>query len=123
MFSFRVHQLGASTSSGRAGAVEMLQAILQVMLQGAGAVGYCPKVLKGIISARCYTCCLRGVLFLGVLFLDPRSWVLCLLLVGRFVPGSSFLGVVLAACWAFCSWILVPGHYTCCLTGVLFLRA
>jgi len=29
--------------------------------------------------------------FLGVLFLDPHYWVLCLLLSGRFVPGSLFL--------------------------------
>ena len=34
-----------------------------------------------------------GVLFLGILFLAPRSWALCLLLRGRFVPGFSFLDV------------------------------
>jgi len=76
----------------------MLQAILQAILQGAAPVGYCLKVLKGIISARCCARCL-----VGVLFLDPRSWALCLLLGGRFVPGSSFLGIMLAAWWAFCS--------------------
>jgi hypothetical protein len=56
--------------------VGILQAILQVMLQGAGPVSYCPKVLKGV------------------------------LLTERFVPGSSFLDIVLVACWAFCSWLL-----------------
>ena len=96
-------QLAASTSSGSAGAVGILQAILQAMLWGAGPVGYCLKVLKGVISAGCYARCL-----LGVLFLAPRSWILYLLLarlfiLGRFVPGSSFLGVMLVACWAFCS--------------------
>ena len=37
------------------------------------------------------------------------------LLAERFVPGSSFLDIVLVACWAFyssflafCSWVLVP---------------
>ena len=65
---------------------------------------------------------------LGVLFLDSLSWILCLLLAGRFtprswrfVPGSSFLGVVLAACLAFCSWILVLGYCACYLLGVLLL--
>ena len=77
-------KLAASTSSGRAGAVGMLQAILQVMLQGAGPVGYCLKVLKGV----------------------DICWVLCLLLDGRFVPGSSFLGIMLAA-WL---GVLVPGR-------------
>jgi hypothetical protein len=102
-----IGQLAASTSSGSASAVGILQAILQAMLQGAGPVGYCLKVLKGIISAGC---CARYLV--GVLFLDPRSWILWLLLCGRFVPGrfipgSSFLDIILAACWAFCSWILV----------------
>jgi hypothetical protein len=53
-------------------------AIVQAMLQGAGLVGCCRKVLIGRF-------------ILGVQFLDPRSWVLCLLLTGRFDPGSSFL--------------------------------
>jgi hypothetical protein len=44
----------------------MLQAILQVMLQGAWPVGYYTKVLKGVLLTR-------------------------------------------SACWAFCSWVLVPG--------------
>jgi hypothetical protein len=44
-------------------------------------------------------CCLQGVLFLG-----PRSWILHLLLGGRFV-----------------SWLLVPGYCACCLRGLLFL--
>ena len=83
-------------------------------------------MLKGIISARCCARYLLGVLFQGVLFLAPRSWVLYLLLarlfiLGRFVPGSSFLGVVLAAYWAFCSWILVLGYYTCYLLDILLL--
>ena len=88
-------------------------------------------MLKGVISAGCCARCLVGVLFLDVLFLAPRSWVLCLLLAGRFipgrfipgrfVPGSSFLGVVLAACWAFCSWILVLGYCACYLLGILLL--
>ena len=83
-------------------------------------------MLKGVISARCYARYLLGVLFQGVLFLAPRSWVLYLLLarlfiLWRFVPGSSFLGVVLAAYWAFCSWILVLGYYTCYLLGILLL--
>jgi hypothetical protein len=52
--------------------------MLQGILQGAGLVGCCRKVL--IVR-----------FILGVQFLDPRSWVLYLLLAGRFVPGSSFL--------------------------------
>jgi energy-converting hydrogenase Eha subunit G len=88
--------------------VGILQAILQAMLQGAGPVGYCLKVLKGVISAGCCARCL-----VGVLFLDPRSWVLYLLLAGRFgrfIPlGGRF------------SWFLVPGYCACCLLGVLFL--
>ena len=69
-------ELEASTSSGRVDAVGMLQAMLQVMLQGARSVDYSLKVLKGI------------------LFLGPCPWVLYLLLAGCFVPGSSFLGVL-----------------------------
>jgi hypothetical protein len=38
-----VSGLAASTSPERAGAVGMLQAILQATLQGAGHIGYCPK--------------------------------------------------------------------------------
>ena len=56
--------------------------------------------------------------------LVPRccAWLLArLFILGRFVPGSSFLGVVLAACWAFCSWILVLGYCACYLLGVLLL--
>jgi hypothetical protein len=49
-------ELEANTSSRRADAVGMLQAILQVMLRGAGSVDYSLKVLK------------------GVLFPGPRSW-------------------------------------------------
>ncbi len=48
-------------------------------------------------------------------------WVLCSLLGGRFAPGSSFLGIILVSCGAFCSWILVLGCCTYCLRGVLFL--
>ncbi|PMD15274.1 hypothetical protein NA56DRAFT_349943 [Hyaloscypha hepaticicola] len=93
---FETYQLVASTSSGSAGAVGILQAILQAMLQEAGPVGYCLNVLKGIISAGCCARCLLGVLFLGVLFLDPRSLVLYLLLVGRFIPRSWILYLLLA---------------------------
>ena len=49
-------------------------------------MGYCPKVLKGIISARYYARCL-----VGVLFLDPRSWILCLLLIGVLFLDVLFL--------------------------------
>jgi hypothetical protein len=52
------------------GVVGMVQAMLQIMLQGAGPVGCCPKVLKGVVSAGCYAYrafCLQGVLLLGVL--------------------------------------------------------
>ena len=66
--------------------------------------GYCACYLLGVL-----------LLVLGVLSLGPRSWVLCLLLAGRFVLGSSFSDIVLVTCWAFyssflgfCSWILVP---------------
>ena len=48
--------LEASTSSGHADAVGMLQAILQVMLQGAWLVDYYPKVLNGAVSAGCCAC-------------------------------------------------------------------
>ena len=78
----------------------ILQAILQAMLQGAGPVGYCLKLLKGIISAGC---CARYLV--GVLFLDPRSLVLYLLLHGRFVPRSGYCTCCLLA---FCSWVIVP---------------
>jgi len=50
----------------------VLQAMLQGILKAAGPVGYYSKVLK------------------GVLFLDHRSWMLCLFLARRFVHGSSF---------------------------------
>ena len=63
------------------------------------------------------------------------------MLIGRFVPGSSFLGIVLVACclqgvlflgpcsWMlhlllggrFVSWLLVPGYCAYCLLGVLLL--
>jgi hypothetical protein len=89
-------ELAARTSSESASEVGILQALLQTMLQGAGPIGYCLKVLKGIISAGCCARCL-----VGVLFLDPRSLILYLLLVGHFVPRS---------------WILYLF-----LTGVLFL--
>ncbi len=73
-------ELGSSASFGRAGAVGMLQAILQAMLQGAGPVGCCPKVLRGILLA------------------------------GRFVPGSSFLAflafLVIGCCAFKSSWPL-----------------
>jgi hypothetical protein len=64
-------KLDASTSSGRAGAVGMLYATLQVRLQGAGLVDYYPKVLKGVMSTGCCACgafC-SWVLILGVLVL------------------------------------------------------
>jgi hypothetical protein len=77
----------------------MLQAILQAILQGAAPVGYCLKVLKGIISARCCARCL-----VGVLFLDPRSWALCLLLGGRFVPEYY-------TCYLLLGGHFVPGRF------------
>jgi hypothetical protein len=49
----------ASTSSRRAGAMGMLRAILQAMLQGTGLIGYCLKVLKGIISTGYYAQAIR----------------------------------------------------------------
>jgi hypothetical protein len=52
----------------------MLQAIFQVMLQGAWPVGYSLKVLKGVVSARYCACgpfcswvLVPGVLIPGVL--------------------------------------------------------
>ena len=68
-------ELEASTSSGRADVVGMLQAILQVMLRGAWSIDYSLKVLKGI------------------LFLDPCSWafyprVLVPGVAGTVNPGS-----------------------------------
>jgi hypothetical protein len=80
-------KLWASASSGLAPG-----AILQVLSRGAGPVGYYFKVLK-------------GVLFLDVLFLDPRFWVL--------VSGFSFLGSrfwVLVSRFLFLSsrfWVLI----------------
>ena len=91
-------ELGASTSFGRAGAVGMLQAILQVMLQGAGPVGYYLKVLKGAVSAGYYTyrAFFYWVLVLGSSFLD-------VLFLGVLFLGVLFLGVS-------CSWSSGPGH-------------
>jgi hypothetical protein len=91
-------ELEASTNFGRADAVGMLQAMSQVMLQGAWSVDYSLKVLKGILFLGimliafggfcswilvhgCYACCLRGVLFL-----DPRSWAFYPRV---FVPGVA----------------------------------
>jgi hypothetical protein len=54
--------------------------MLQGILQGAGLVGCCRKVLIGRF--------VTGRFILGVQFLDPRSWVLYLVLAGRFVPGA-----------------------------------
>jgi hypothetical protein len=80
--------------------VGILQAILQAMLQGAGPVGYCLKVLKGIISAGC---CARYLV--GVLFLDPRS-----------VPGITgswaLMAPGIAGSWA----LQVPGR--CGFVGI-----
>jgi hypothetical protein len=81
-------ELGASTSFGRADAVRMLQAVLQVMLQGAGPVGYYLKVLKGVVSAGYYT------------YRAFWSWVLVL--------ESSFLDVLFLG--VSCSWSSGPGH-------------
>jgi len=53
--------------------------MLQGILRAAGLVGYCRLVLIGHFVP------------------------------GRFVPGSSFLDVMLTVCGAFCSWVLVPG--------------
>ena len=64
----------------------ILQAMLQGILQGAGPVG-CYKVLTGrFVTGSCF-----GRFVLGVLFLDPRSW------------------------------ILIPGSCACCFAGRLFL--
>jgi hypothetical protein len=78
-------------------AVGMLQAILRVMLQGARPVGYCPKVLKGIISTGCCACYLRGVLFL-----DPRSWRCGLLgVAGTRPPIASSRDLFTSCGWVF----------------------
>ena len=110
-------QLVASTGSGRAGAMGILQAILQAMLQGPGPVGYCLKVLKGIISAGCCARCLVGVCswilapgycgycFVCVLFLDPRS-----------VPGIAGWWALLAP--RHCGFVGVAGSWHCWLLGV-----
>jgi hypothetical protein len=112
-------QLEASSSSGRAGAVGMLQAILQAMLQGAAPVCYCPKALKGIVSAGCFTCrmfcswssfldpCLWTFLFLDVLFLDPRSSFL----------GVLFLSVLVLDPDSWCSRPLCGRHLLVPVTG------
>lgn len=47
----------------------------------------------------------------GVLFLDTRFWILCLLLARCFISRSSFLKIILVACkalrsWRCCSWTL-----------------
>ena len=104
----------------------ILQAILQAMLQEAGPVGYCLNVLKGIISAGCCARCLLGVLFLGVLFLDPRSLVLYLLLVGRFIPRSWILYLLLARRFVpgssfrswYCGFVGIGGSWRCGFVGV-----
>jgi hypothetical protein len=73
-------ELAASTSSGRARAVGMLQAILQATLQGAGPVGYCPKVLRGLyLLVACWAFC---------------SWAFCSWILA---PGSSFLAFLFLA--------------------------
>jgi hypothetical protein len=78
--------------------VGILQAILQAMLRGAGPGGYCLQVLKGVLLAGHFVpgrwflvpgycaCCLRGVLFLGVLFLVPGCCA-C------YLRGVLFLGI------------------------------
>jgi hypothetical protein len=72
----------------------ILQAILQVMPQG-GPVCYAPKVLKGDVSARCYTYkafCFRAF---GSWILVPVVLVLGVLVLGVAgigSPGSSGLG-------------------------------
>jgi hypothetical protein len=46
------------------------------------------------------------VLFLDILFLDPRFWAFSAYFIsGYLVPQFSFLGIS----WTFCSWVLVPG--------------
>jgi hypothetical protein len=61
----------------------MLQAILQVMLRGAGLVGFYSKVLEGVLLTgrfvpRSWILVTGGlflsVLFLDIFFLDFRSW-------------------------------------------------
>jgi hypothetical protein len=68
----------------------MLQAILEVMLHGAGLVGYYPTVLNGVL--------LTGRFVTRSSFLDPVF--LGVLLMGRFVPERFVPGG------------LVPGRYT-----------
>jgi hypothetical protein len=65
-------ELRAGASSGRAAPV----AILQVMLQRVGPLGYYPRVLKGVFLTGCFV---TGSSFLAFVF-------------GRFVLGFSFLG-------------------------------
>jgi len=50
--------------------------MLQGMLQGAGLVGYCPKVLKGVLLAGRFV---PGSSFLAFMFLVFRFWALRLL--------------------------------------------
>jgi hypothetical protein len=65
----------------------ILQAMLQGILQGVGPVG-CYKVLTGRF--------VTGSLFLGPYF-------------GRFVLGVLLLDPL--------SWILIPGSFACCFAG------
>jgi hypothetical protein len=77
-----------------------LQAMLQGILQGAGPVGCYYKVLTGRVVKREFKACwpsFWGVLFLDVLLLDPRSWILVpgVFVPGVLVPGVRVLGVTI----------------------------
>jgi hypothetical protein len=66
-------ELEEGTSSGRAGAVGMLQAMLLVMLNRARPICYYFKVLKGVMSAVSLGVVLAGRFVLGSSLLGPRS--------------------------------------------------
>jgi hypothetical protein len=107
-------EVDANMSSGRAGAVGMLQAILQAMLQGAWPVDYSSKVLKGVVSAGYCACRAFWTSFLGIVLAACGafcSWVLVLghFIPGRFIPASSFLGVLDPRSWMLCS--LLAGRF------------
>jgi hypothetical protein len=99
-----------------------------------------------ILVLEYYTCYLRGVLFLDILFVDSRSWILYLLLAGRFISRSSFLAFLFLAflflAFLFLAFLLLaflllaflflgvvlPGRFVIgsikrafCLRGILFL--
>jgi hypothetical protein len=79
-----------------------LQGMLQGILQGAGPIGYCYKVLTGVL-ALVFGRFVPGYFVLGSSFLDPHFGRF---VVGHFIAGSSFLGVswvFYSSFLAFCS--------------------